>query len=160
MRKPILIAAMIASIAAPAFADDLALEDVRAMSDDELYALAETLSPKNEEAFYEQARNEFPSAALGLQSALNKLAKSEQELGACETAVTNNERSDVRALNELEPGMYFSLLRIISVPTADVMDMTVDERKSRATEIGRQTNRTLREFRECKREYRKLFGDG
>jgi len=160
MKNSILIAAVISAFAVPALADDLTLEDVRAMSDDELYALADTLSSTDEEELYKQARSEFPDAALGLQSALNKLAKSERELGACQTAIENNERSDVRALNELEPGTYFSLLRIVSVPGADVMDMTVDERRSRATKIGRQTNRTLRDFRECKREYRKLFGDG
>ena len=69
MRTPTLIVAMIAMMAAPAFAEDLTLEDVRAMSDDELYALAETLSSEDEARLYQQARKEFPSKALGLQAA-------------------------------------------------------------------------------------------
>ena len=160
MKKPIVTAAIFAFMTAPSLAKDLTLKEVRAMSDGELYELAGTLSSEDENQLYEKARKEFPKGALGLQSAINKFEKSEHELVACQTAVENNERSDVRALNELEPGTYFSLLRIVAVPTADVMDMTIDERKSRATEIGRKTNRALREFRECKRKYRKLFGDG
>ena len=66
MKTPILIAAVFAAFAAPAFADDLTLEDVRAMSDDDLYALAETLSSEDEARLYQQARKQFPAGALGL----------------------------------------------------------------------------------------------
>ena len=158
MRKPILIAAMIAAFAAPAFADELTLEDVRAMSDDELYALADTLSSEDEARLYEEARSEFPAAALGLQSAINKLKKSQHELEACQDALETQERSNVRSLTELEPGIYFSLLRIVSTPSDHVMDMTVDERTEEATIVGRNTNGVLRDFRICKRAYRKQFG--
>ena len=159
MRNPILIAAMIAAFAAPAFADDLTLKDVRAMSDDELYALADTLSSEDETRLYQQARKEFPENGLGLQSALNKLSKRQDELTACQAAVASGEASDLRALNEIEPGRYFSILRIVSVPTAEVLDMTSDERRAEARRAGTQTNKILRDLRECRREYRKKFGD-
>jgi len=160
MRNPILIAAAIATFAAPALANEITLEDVRAMSDDELYVLAETLSAEDETRLYQEARKEFPDRALGLQSSLNKLEKSKQEFVACETALETDKVSKVRALSEFEPGTYFSLLRITSIPNDDVMDMTVAERRSKATEVGRETNRILRDFRDCKRKYRKHFGDG
>jgi len=160
MKNSILIAAVISAFTVPALADDLTLEDVRSMSDDELYALAETLSAEDEEALYEQARREFPEGALGLQSVMNKFQKSENDLKACVDAVDSGKASSVRALSELEPGTYFSLLRIISNPSDAVHDMTIDERKAESKRVTRDTNRVLREFRECKRKYRKRFGDG
>ena len=104
MRRPILIAAMIAMMAAPAFADALTLKDVRAMSDDELYSLAETLSPEDETRLYQQARKEFPRKALGLQAARNELEKSVAELDACRSALERDKPSELRALQELESG--------------------------------------------------------
>ena len=160
MRKPILIAAMIAAFAAPAFADDLTLEDVRAMSDDELYALAETLSSEDEARLYQQARKEFPEGALGLQSSLNKLGKRELELEACQNALESGTASKVRVLSQVEPGRYLSLLRIIAEPSNKALDMTIDERAAESRRATRETNRILRDFRECKRKYRKRFGDG
>ena len=159
MRKPILIAAMISTLAAPAFADELTLEDVREMSDDELYALAESISSEDETRLYQQARKEFPEGALGLQAVLDELEKSTTELNECTTAIENDEKSKLRALRELEPGRYLSLLRIVSKPSDNVLDMTADERKAESKLATRETNRILREFRECKRKYRKRFGD-
>ena len=159
MKLPILIAAVIATLAFPAFADDLTLEDVRAMSDDDLYALAETLSSEDEARLYQQARKEFPKGALALQSALGKLEKREGELRSCENAIDRGEESELRALNEREPGRYFELLRIISIPTADVLDMTPEERTMEAREVGSLTNKTVRKIRECMRQYRKKFED-
>ena len=159
MREPILIAAMIAAFAAPSFADDLTLKDVRAMSDDELYALADTLSGEDETRLYQQARKEFPSKALGLQAARNEFKKSSAELDACRNAIESDKPSALRALQELEPGRYLSLLRIVAEPSSEVLDMTTDERVTDAKAVGRQTNRIIREFRDCKREYRKRFGD-
>jgi hypothetical protein len=158
MRKPILIAAMIAAFAAPAFADELTLKDVRAMSDDELYALAATLSSDDETRLYQRARKEFPEGALGLQSVRNELAKREEELEICERAIEDNKPSNLRALNEREPGRYFDLLRIVTTPSSDVLDMTPDERKASSKEATRTTNRVLRSVRNCKRAYRKKFG--
>lgn len=158
MRTPTLIVAMIAMMAAPAFADDLTLEDVRAMSDGELYALAETLSSEDETRLYQQARKEFPEGALGLQSVRNELSKREEELEVCESAIENGKPSELRSLNEREPGRYFDLLRIVAVPTQDVVDMTPDERKTAANGTGFDINRTLRAVRKCKRVYRKQFG--
>ena len=160
MRTQTLIAAMITMMAAPAFADEIALEDVRAMSDDELYSLAETLAPEDEARLYQQARKEFPEGALGMQSTLDKLEKARIELEACNKSLADGEASSVRALNELEPAIYFNLLRIVAVPTADTLDLTEAERKTEAKKAGRETNRIIREFRECKRQYRKRFGDG
>ena len=160
MKKPILIAAMIAAFAAPAFANDLTLEDVRAMSDDELYALAETLSAEDETRLYQQARKEFPEGALGLQSSLNKLGKRELELEACQNALESGTASKVRVLSQVEPGRYLSLLRIIAEPSKKALDMTTDERAAESRRATRETNRILRDFRECKRKYRKRFGDG
>jgi len=159
MRKQILIAAMIAAFAAPAFADELTLEDVRAMSDDELYALADTLSSEDETRLYQQARKEFPKGALGLQATLDELEKNRAELESCRMAVETNEPSNLRALNELEPGRYLSLLRVVALPSGQVLDLTVEERHSQSKEAGRETNRVLRDLRECKRSYRKTFGD-
>jgi len=158
MTTPILIAAVIATFAIPAFANNLSLKDVRAMSDAELYSLADTLSAENETDLYQQARKEFPEGALGLQSVRNELAKREHELEVCERAVEDDEPSELRALNEREPGRYFDLLRIVAIPDQDVMDMTPDERRTAAKEAGFKTNRTLRAVRKCKREYRKNFG--
>ena len=158
MRKPILIAAMIAAFAAPAFADTLTLEDVRAMSDDELYALAGTLSSDDETRLYQKARKEFPEGALGLQSVRNELDKRKDELEACQNAVESDKPSELRALNEREPGRYFDLLRIVTIPMSDVLDMTPDERTVAAKEAGLETNRTLRAVRKCRRVYRKKFG--
>ena len=93
-------------------------------------------------------------------SVINKFQKSEYELKACVDAVDSGKASSVRALSELEPGTYYSLLRIISNPSDAVHDMTVDERKAESKRLTRDTNRVLREFRECKRKYRKRFGDG
>ena len=160
MRKPILIAAMIAALAAPAFADELTLEDVRAMSDDELYALAETLSSQDESRLYQQARKEFPEGALALQSAIGKLDKRRGELRSCESAIERGEKSELRALNEREPGRYFELLRITSVPTKKILDMTSEERTTNAREVGSQTNKVVRQIRDCMRNYRKKFEDG
>jgi len=39
------------------------------------------------------------------------------------------------------------------------MDMTTDERVTDAKAVGRETNSVLRDFRDCKRKYRKRFGD-
>lgn len=158
MRKPILIAAAIAFFAAPAFADEITLEDVRAMSDDELYALAETLSAKDETRLYQQARKEFPEGALGLQSVRDELERRKHELEVCENAVEDGEPSDLRAMNEREPGRYFDLLRIVASPSDDVMDMTSDERTTASKEATRKTNRVLRSLRKCKRTYRKKLG--
>ena len=160
MRTPILMTAMMALMTSLAFADEVKLDNVRSLSDDHLYSLAETLSAEDETRLYQEARKEFPEGALGLQSTIDKRDKSRTELKACRAALENGEPSEVRALNELESAMYFNLLRIVSVPTAETMDMTVDERTAAAKEAGRETNRLLREFRECKREYRKRFGDG
>lgn len=161
MRNPLLITATAIALTTAVIAnEELTLENVRAMSDDELYALAETLSAEDETRLYQQARNEFPKNALGLQSALNKLAKRRDELDACENSIESGEPSTVRALNEIEPGRYLSILRIVSIPSNDVMDMTPAERKDEAREAGRETNRVLRDFRECKRKYRKLFEGG
>lgn len=160
MRKPILIAAMIAAFATPAFAGELTLEDVRAMSDNELYALADTLSSEDETRLYQQARKEFPDGALGLQSAKDELQKRTHELAECEASIERGKASDLRSLNENEPGRYFSLLRIVSLPTDEVMDMTSEERSAEAPKVGRQTNRVIRQIRDCKRAYQKSFGDG
>lgn len=160
MRNPILMAAMIAAFSAPAFADDLTLEDVRAMSDDELYALAETLSSEDEARLYQQARKEFPDGALELQSATRKLEKRSVELRSCESAIESGEKSELRALNERESGRYFELLRITSVPADKVLDMTPEERTIKAREAGSQTNKVVRQIRECMRKYRKKFEDG
>ena len=160
MKKPILIAAMIAAFAVPAFAGELTLEDVRAMSDDELYALAETISSEDETRLYQQARKEFPSKALGLQAARNEYARTAAELDACKVALESGKPFKLRALQELEPGRYLSLLRIVAKPSSEVMDMTTEERVSDAKTVGRETNRILRDFRDCKRKYRKRFGDG
>ena len=159
MRKPILIAAMIAAFAAPAFADELTLKDVRAMSDNELYALAETLSGEDEARLYQKARKEFPEGALGLQSTIDKLEKARIELDACRKSLADGEASQVRALNKLEPAMYFNLLRIVAVPTDETLDLTKKERETEAKKAGRETNGIIRDFRECKREYRKRFGE-
>ena len=160
MRKPILIAAMIAAFAAPAFADTLTLKDVRAMSDDELYALAETLSAEDETRLYQQARKEFPEGALGLQATLDELEKTRSELENCRVAIEVGEPSELRALNESEPGRYLSLLRVVAMPSEVVFDLTVEERHSQSKDAGRETNRILRDLRECKRNYRRTFGDG
>lgn len=159
MRKPILIAAMIAAFAVPAFADALTLKDVRAMSDDELYALAETLSSEDESRLYQQARKEFPEGALGLQATLDEFEKTRSELESCLVAIEVGEPSDLRALNVSEPGRYLSLLRVVAIPSEDVFDLTVEERHSKSKDAGRETNRILRDLRECKRAYRKKFGD-
>jgi len=158
MKNSILIAVVISAFAVPALADDLTLEDVRAMSDDELYALAETLSSEDETRLYQQARKQFPSKALGLQASRDELAKSSAELDACADALENNQASELRALTELEPGRYLSLLRIVSEPSKEVLDMTINERVADAKKVGRKTNRILRDFRDCKRKYRKRFG--
>jgi len=159
MKNPILIVAVIAAFATSAFADDLTLEDVRAMSDDELYVLAETLSSEDEARLYQQARKQFPEGALALQSALGKQEKREVELLSCENAIECGEVSELRALNELEPGRYFELLRIVSIPTDSVLDMTPEERTMESRAVGSQTNKTVREIRECMRQYRKKFED-
>ena len=160
MKTPILTAAIYAFMTAPSFAKDLTLEDVRAMSDDELYELAGALSSEDETRLYQQARNEFPKGALGLQAVLNELDKTKNELAACEFALENNQASELRALTELEPGRYFSLLRIVSIPLTEVLDKTSDERAAESQRVTRDTNRVLRDFRNCKRKYRKRFGDG
>jgi len=158
MKAPMLIVATIAVLSTPAIAEELTLEDVRAMSDQELYVLAETLSAEDETRLYQQARKVFPEGALGLQSVRDRLEKREEELEVCERAIETGEPSDLRALNEREPGRYFDLLRIVANPTENVMDMTVDERTAAAKDVGSKTNRLLRDLRQCKREYRKKFG--
>lgn len=158
MKNPILIATLIAAFAVPALADDLRLEDVRAMSDDELYALAKTLSAEDETRLYQQARKEFPDGALGLQAAKNELAKHQSELEACKAALASDKKSEARALNEKEPGRYFSLLRIAASPSDKVMDMTPNERAEQAPIFGRDTNRVIRDLRGCKRKHNKRFG--
>lgn len=160
MKNLILIVTAIAPLAFPAFADDLTLEDVRAMSDDDLYALAKTLSSEDEARLYQQARKQFPEGALGLQSALGKLEKREGELRSCENAIESGEKSKLRALNEREPGRYFELLRIISNPIDDVLDMTPEERTMKAREVGSRSNKVVRKIRDCMRQYRKKFEDG
>lgn len=158
MKTPILTAAIFAIMTAPALAKDLTLEDVRTMSDDELYSLAETISTEDETRLYQQARREFPEGALGLQAAEDELQKRTIELTECEKALEKGQMSKLRSLNENEPGRYFSLLRIVASPTNAVLDMTSDERSIEAPKIGRQTNRLIRQIRECKRSYRKRFG--
>ena len=160
MKTPILTAAIFAFMTAPSFAKDLTLEDVRAMSDDELYELAGTISSEDETRLYQQARKEFPEGALGLQSAKDELMKRTDELAECQESIKRGKASELRSLNENEPGRYFSLLRIVTSPTDEVMEMTSDERTAEAPKVGRQTNRIIREIRECKRAYRKRFGDG
>lgn len=159
MKKPILTAAILAFMTAPSFAKDLTLEVVRAMSDDELYELAGTISPEDETRLYQQARKEFPEGALALQSAIGKFEKRNGELRSCENALRIGEKSELRALNEREPGRYFELLRITSVPTDNVLDMTLEERTIEAREVGSQTNKVVRQVRECMRKYRKKFED-
>lgn len=160
MKQPILTITILAFMTAPSFAKDFTLKEVRAMSDDELYELAGTISSEDETRLYQQARKEFPSKALGLQAARNELEKSIAELDACRNALESDKASELRALRELEPGRYLSLLRIVAKPSGEVMDMTADERVSDAKAVGRETNRVLRDFRDCKRNYRKRFGDG
>ena len=160
MKTSILTAAIFAFMTAPSFAKDLTLKEVRGMSDDELYKLADRLSSEEENQLYEKARKEFPKGALGLQAVLNELDKTKNELAACEFALENNQASELRALTELEPGRYFSLLRIVSIPSTEVLDMTSDERAAESKRVTRDTNRVLRNFRNCKRKYRKRFGDG
>lgn len=158
MKTSILISALISLSTAPAFADALTVDDLRAMSDDQLYALSKTLLPEAENQLYQQARKEFPEGALGLQSVRDRMEKRERELEVCQSAVETGEPSDLRALNEREPGRYFDLLRIVAAPSDDVMDMTLDERKAAAKEAGSKTNRLLRDLRQCKRSYRQKFG--
>ena len=160
MKTSILTAAIFAFMTVPSFAKDLTLEEVRAMSDDELYALAGTISSEDETRLYQQARKEFPEGALGLQSSLNKLRKRELELEACQNALESGTASKVRVLSQIEPGRYVSLLRIIAEPSKKALDMTIDERAAESRRATRETNRVLRDFRECKRKYRKRFGDG
>ena len=158
MKTPIIAAAIFAFMTVPSFAKDLTLKEVRAMSDDELYELAGTISSEDETQLYQQARKEFPEGALGLQSVRNELEKRKGELEACQNAIQSDNPSDLRALNEREPGRYFDLLRIVAAPASDVMDMTLDERKVAAKKAGLETNQTLREVRKCRRMYRKKFG--
>lgn len=159
MRTPILTATIFAIMTVSASAKELTLEDVRAMSDDELYSLADTLSSEDETRLYQRARKEFPEGALGLQATLNELGKTRSELENCHSAVEIGEPSELRALNETESGRYLSVLRVVAMPSDEVIDLTVEERHFRSKEAGRETNRVLRDLRECKRSYRKKFGD-
>ena len=158
MKTPILTAAIFAFMTAPSFAKDLTLEDVRAMSDGERYELAGTISSEDETRLYQQARKEFPEGALGLQSVRNELEKRKGELEACQNAIQSDNPSDLRALNEREPGRYFDLLRIVAKPSSEVIDMKPEERQAASEKATRATNRVLRSIRKCKRLYRKEFG--
>ena len=90
MRNPILIASDDRSLCRSGVRRRTHAKDVRAMSDDELYALADTLSSEDETRLYQQARKEFPDGALGLQSVRNELAKRENELEVCERAIEDD----------------------------------------------------------------------